>query len=372
MAGVFMPEPQRAPVCGGTADPSLGTASAPPTVRATITAATGTRSGRSTASASARPARQTRLARRAVDPVLRVQTNLTARDHTIIAWLGDHGVLTTHQVAFALFPSADVAQRRLRLLTELGLIQRFRPLRLDGGSYPFHYVLDHLGALVLAIQREQDAPRPAQSRARMHALTRRSDLNHMLGVNGFFTDLAGYARTHPGAALQRWWPTARCTEWDVFPTGDGRHHGYRLPIRPDAHGVFTDNRTNDPENTRPATVPFFLEHDTGTEPLTTLLRKIPGYEHLARHVGHRWPVLFWLHSSTRERHLQEHLAGGPPPDVPVATAARDRTDGQSPAEAIWWLHGAAGSPWKRLAELPTTPFTGDPPKPRRAGTAVPS
>jgi hypothetical protein len=92
-----------------------------------------------------------------------VQRNLTARDHTIIAWLGDRGVLTTAQVAFALFPSADVAQRRLRLLTELGLLQRFRPLKLDGGSYPFHYVIDHLGALVLATQKGAETPRPAQS-----------------------------------------------------------------------------------------------------------------------------------------------------------------------------------------------------------------
>jgi hypothetical protein len=109
------------------------------------------------------------------------------------------------------------------------------------------------------------------------------------------------------------------------------------------------------------TVPFFLEHDTGTEPLAILLGKIDGYQRMAGQTGHRWPVLFWLHSSTRERHLHEHLARGPRLTVPVATAARDRPDSLTPADAIWWLHGSAGSPWSRLSELPATSFLGDTP-----------
>jgi predicted transcriptional regulator len=300
-----------------------------------------------------------------VDPVLRVQMNLTARDHTIISWLGDHGVLTTDQVAFALFPSVDVAQRRLRVLTQLGLVQRFRPLRMYGGSYPFHYVLDHLGALVLAVQRGAEPPRPAQSRARMQVLTRRPDLDHLLGVNRFFTDLAGYARTHPGAELRRWWPTVRCLEYGAFATDpdDPQQRAYRAPIRPDAHGVFTDYRAASSGNSEPgnpqraaelATVSFFLEHDTGTEPLAVLLGKIEGYQRLARETGHRWPVLFWLHSSTRERHLHQHLARGLRPSVPVATAARDRIDGLTPAESTWWLHADIGGPRARLADLAAT------------------
>ena len=66
-------------------------------------------------------------------------------------------------------------------------------------------------------------------------------------------------------------------------------------------------------------------------------------------------MLFWLHSSTRERHLHEHLTAGVPPAVPVATAARDRTHGQNPADAIWWLHADTPTPWSRLADLPATP-----------------
>ena len=39
----------------------------------------------------------------------------------------DHGVLTTFQLAHALFPSLDFCQRRLRTLYQLRLVARFRP-----------------------------------------------------------------------------------------------------------------------------------------------------------------------------------------------------------------------------------------------------
>jgi hypothetical protein len=126
-----------------------------------------------------------------VDVVLRVQSHLTDRDHTLIGWLGDHGVLTSAQIAYALFPSLDFAQRRLRTLHRLGLVDRFRPLKMDGGSFPYHYVLAQLGAQVLAAQRGDDPPRPGQARQRMRALTSRANLGHLLGTNQFFTDLAG-------------------------------------------------------------------------------------------------------------------------------------------------------------------------------------
>jgi hypothetical protein len=181
--------------------------------------------------------------------------------------------------------------------------------------------------------------------------------------------------------LNRWWATARCLRAGAFAAdlADLMQLAYRAPIRPDAHGVFTDHLPDEPgepghlDKSGLATVPFFLEHDTGTEPLAVLTRKIDGYQRLARQTGHRWPVLFWLHSSTRERHLHEHLAHDPRPTVPVATAARDRTEDLNPADAIWWLHAGAraevGSRWRRLVELPATPFTGDAPSERHDNPA---
>src|SRR5690349_8640842 len=140
------------------------------------------------------------------DLVLRLQSQLTNRDHVLLGWLADHGVLTSFQIAHALFPSVDFAQERLRKLTMLGVLARFRPQRPDGGSYPYHYVLDQLGVDIVAAQRGDELPRRDQARKRRWQLTNRANLPHLLGVNQFFTDLAGYARTHPHTALERWWP----------------------------------------------------------------------------------------------------------------------------------------------------------------------
>lgn len=92
------------------------------------------------------------------DPVLRVQSHLTNRDHTLLGWLAKHAVLTSFQIADALFPSRDFAQERLRTLTRIGVLDRFRPQRPDGGSYPYHYILAQLGAKVVAAQRGDDLP----------------------------------------------------------------------------------------------------------------------------------------------------------------------------------------------------------------------
>ena len=68
--------------------------------------------------------------------------------------------MTTDQIADALYPSIHAAQARLRTLTGYGLLLlllRFQPYRLQGGNFPYHYVLDHLGALIIAFYPEYDA-----------------------------------------------------------------------------------------------------------------------------------------------------------------------------------------------------------------------
>ncbi|MEU9824154.1 replication-relaxation family protein [Micromonospora chersina] len=281
------------------------------------------------------------------DQVLRLQSILTARDHLLLQWLVDHGVFTTPQLAYALFPSLDFAQHRLTRLTTLRVVDRFRPFRPDGGSYPFHYVLDQLGIEVVAAQRGQPPPRPGQGKANRRRWTAARTLGHRLGVNGFFTDLAGHARTHPDHALTRWWPETRCAQPGAFihPGSPGDPVdvlALATPIRPDGHGIWTAPTRQ---------VPFFLEYDTGTEPLTELMRKLIGYARLTAAGGPRWPVLFWLHSAARARHLHQHLAAAPVP-VPVATASRDQAVGIGPAGPLWHLHGRPGL--LTLADLATT------------------
>jgi hypothetical protein len=280
------------------------------------------------------------------EPMMRVQARLTARDMTLLGWLADHGVLTSFQIAHALYPSINFAQRRLRTLLAHGVVDRFRPQRPDGGSYPYHYVLAQLGVDVVAAQRGEALPRRDQARLRRWHLTNRANLPHLLGVNDFFTRLAGHERTHPGSALARWWPAARCQQMGAFADPDEddvRIIAYTPRVRPDGHGVWNEHG---------ATVPFFVEHDTGTErPLRRLVDKLDGYVDLARVTGRIWPVLFWLPSAARERHLHQLLTEGGV-RLPVATAARDDAAavGRSPAEAVWWLH-RRDAPLLRLSDL---------------------
>jgi hypothetical protein len=281
------------------------------------------------------------------DPVLRVQSQLTTRDLVLLGWLADHGVLTSFQIAHALFPSVDFAQERLRALTQkLEVVGRFRPQRPDGGSYPYHYVLTQLGVEVVAGQRGDELPRKDRARIRRWHLTRRANLPHLLGVNGFFTDLAGHARTHPDSKLLRWWPAVRCQQIGAFavPGDDVAVFVHTPRSRPDGHGIWAEGDQR---------VPFFLEYDLGTErPLSRLVDKIHGYHDLADVTGRFWPVLFWLPSPLRERHLHQELTAAGV-RYPVATAVHREANGINPAEASWWLHRAAVAPL-RLADLATS------------------
>jgi hypothetical protein len=277
------------------------------------------------------------------EDLLRIQAHLTDRDHILLGWLADHGVLTSFQIAHALYPSVDFAQRRLRALSQTkGLLGRFRPFRAEGGTYPYHYLLSQLGTDVVAAQRGEEIPRRDQARRRRWYLTNRANLPHLLGVNQFFTDLAGYARAHPEAMLERWWPAARLTSMSGFmEPGDSPTLLVRTPrVRPDGHGIFTEHERR---------VPFYLEYDTGTEPLPVLIAKLDGYEDLARATRRVYPVLFWLHSRVREQHLHQRLSDAGI-RYPVATAVREPTAGTNAAEAVWWLHGHPGAP-RRLTDL---------------------
>jgi hypothetical protein len=289
--------------------------------------------------------------------VLRIQSRLTDRDHILLGWLADHGVLTSAQIAHALFPSLDFTQRRLRALTAQGVLGRFRPQKPDGGSFPYHYVLDQLGVLIVATQRGDELPRADQARRRRWHLTSRANLPHLLGTNQFFIDLAGHARTHPGTKLERWWSAARCQQRGAFAADgdDVLALAYTARIRPDGHGLWTENQPNGGQTgRRRLSVPFFLEYDTGTEPLPRLVDKLDGYTRLAHRTGRIWPVLFWLHSAARQHHLHQRLTDAGV-GYPTATAVRDHTayNGRTPAEAVWWLHRHPGR-LLRLAELAAT------------------
>jgi hypothetical protein len=76
---------------------------------------------------------------------------LTDRDRQLCRLLLEHRVLTSHQLTQLAFNHLDTAEDRLRTLTSLGVLDRFRPRR-DTGSAPYHYVLGPLGAATLAAE----------------------------------------------------------------------------------------------------------------------------------------------------------------------------------------------------------------------------
>ncbi|GAA1414381.1 replication-relaxation family protein [Catellatospora coxensis] len=261
------------------------------------------------------------------DIVLRVQSRLTDRDWTLLCWLFDHGVLTTPQVTTALFPSPRTAQQRLLELMQMKVIDRFRPHRPDGGTYPWSYVLAHPGVLLVASSYGVKPPRPAETAARRHRLATSRNHAHTAGVNGFFTDLAGHARRNPPTRLLR---------WDPEP---GRSASVYL--QPDGYAEWSEQDTF---------VALLFEYDTGTEQLSVLTGKIERYqEAITYSEAPPWPLLFRLHSARREAALHERISDLHTP-VPVATIAADRlSPAETPADRIWSIPGRRGL--HRLIEL---------------------
>jgi hypothetical protein len=275
---------------------------------------------------------------------------LTARDRWILRMLLEHRVLTTGQLTDLAFGTTRACTRRMGILYQLRAVDRFRPLAV-AGSAPMHFVLDEAGAAVLAAE---DGTTPAgltwrRDRAMAIALSPR--LAHDTGASGVFTALAAAARASGGQlALEVWWSERRCAAaWDR--------------ARPDGYGRWRDQPPGRPA----AAADFFLEYDTGTEPLGRLTAKLDGYRDLAARTGIPTPVLFWVPTMRREAALRARLAGPLPhgtpgaasaAQVPIATAvAGISPDG--PAGAAWLPAGSPG-PRLRLAQL-APPGTAAPP-----------
>jgi Replication-relaxation len=254
---------------------------------------------------------------------------LTDRDRHLCRLLHEHRVLTTSQVRDLAFGSLNVAQHRLVTLARLGVLERFRPVwPHGGGSAPWHYVLGPAGAAVLAAEQATTPARLGYRRDRTLAIAHSQRLGHQVGVNGFFCALAARARRHPDAALLAWWSERACAErWGHV-------------VRPDGYGHWRD-----PDGE----VDFFLEYDTGTEPLERLLAKVHAYTELATATDIDTPVLLWLPGPGREAALHQALRQ---PQVTLATAAARLAD--HPAGRVWLVAGEAG-PRRTLAGLGDLP-----------------
>ncbi|WP_052395529.1 replication-relaxation family protein [Kutzneria sp. 744] len=289
---------------------------------------------------------------RQADPIT-VLGRLTGRDRYLLELLADHQVLTTEQIAaLAGFPTLDRAQHRLVRLFRAHLLDRFRRPGWDGTITSWRYALGPLGGALVAAMRGTTPPRPGVMRQRLLRLAAHPALEHLLGINSFFASLTAHAATEPGSNLVAWLSERQAT--DACST----------LARPDGLGVWHHPHGR---------VVFCLEYDTGSEPLTQVTAKLPGYldlalaggPHLTPHneqqTDNAAPIGFWLllhlHSAQREAHLRTHLAtrqalAHPPHGVVpfgIATTNADYTHLHSPAAQIWLPLG--GSQRQTLAEL---------------------
>jgi hypothetical protein len=269
-----------------------------------------------------RPPRQPRP-RLTPDLIAELAGRLTPRDRWLLAMLAEHQVLTSHQIAQLAYGAPGTARHRMLLLWRLRAVDRVQPFT-PAGSAPMHYVLGDAGAAILAAARGLTPAEAGYRRDRALAIFASPQLAHTVGANGVMTALAAAARTRPGYVMAAWWPERRCEhQW-------GQH------ARPDAYGRWReDGRDTD----------FFLEYDTGSEPVAKVAAKLRGYAELATATGISTPVLFWFPTSAREASVRAALAT---PAVPVATATP--AAGPGPAGSVWLPTGRDG-PRVRLTAL---------------------
>ncbi|WP_067667115.1 replication-relaxation family protein [Nocardia miyunensis] len=265
---------------------------------------------------------------------------LTDRDRWILRMLHEHRVLTTTQLTDLAFPTVGIARRRLAALHRAGVLDRFRPLRVQG-SAPAHWVLAPAGAAVLAAEAGVEVRELGYRHHRTLAVAHSLHLAHTIGIAEFFTTLTTTARHHPDAAVLEWWSENRCRRlWGDL-------------ARPDAFGRYTRTGTR---------LDFFLEFDLGSTSLPRVAAKLLGYAELARSTGVTTPVLFWVPTGRRERTarqvVRETWARLPDPaTVPVATAAADLLNPgsahPSPADRVWLPLDTTGPVRVHLHELST-------------------
>jgi hypothetical protein len=262
--------------------------------------------------------------------------------------LAEHKVLTTNQIAAIEFASVRRAQDRLRRLRELGVVFAFRESYVRGGTSQTRYALGYLGARLIAARRAVNPLAPKAYSESLERLGLWPKLDHQLGVNDFFCALA--ARRNPTRLLEavsgltQWWSEKRCVEFFVKYQGGGLD----TRLRPDGYGCWEEHGR---------AVRFFLEHDTGTESLTTVTHKIDDYTTFP--TDSFGVLLFSVHSTRREIALRAALRrdlGGHDLGLVIATAARDHGHPDGPAGPVWglWMPRSSDAVHlrHRLAELP--------------------
>ncbi|WP_017569927.1 replication-relaxation family protein [Nocardiopsis halotolerans] len=248
--------------------------------------------------------------------LIHLAPRITDRDRQILTGLWEHRVMTTHHLHRIYFPDAGPRRARSRLLAlhRYGVINRFRRHAHDRNA-PDHWILSPTGAVLVALHQDQEPDALKFRSDRALALAHSPSLNHILGLSETRAAFTESART-VGAHLRRWHGERACLDkW-------GRH------IRPDAYVRWEEHEV---------AVDAFIEYDTGTESLTQLKRKMPGYANLARTSKLPSIVLVLVHSDQREDNTARKLATDCTAKVGVYLSTHHRLAQQGAAGPIWRL-----------------------------------
>jgi hypothetical protein len=260
--------------------------------------------------------------------LLQAASRLTERDRYICGLLCDHQVLTTHQIRQVCFESQRRTTLRLAQLHKLRVLDRFRPLTATG-SAPHHWILDTLGAHIVAADRGVDICELAWRRDKTVALAASGQLGHLVESNGLFCSLLADARHHPDHDLVVWWSARRCAgAWGHI-------------VRPDGYAVWAENGRR---------VAFLLEYDKGTERIARLADKVDNYNRLFTVTSRAIPVLFAFPGPRREATARSALHH---PGVPVFTTTLAAHS--APSDAVWLAaNTGASAPNQRIRLIDLT------------------
>jgi hypothetical protein len=252
--------------------------------------------------------------------------SVTDRDKQILRLLRWHRVLTTSQIHALFFGGLNTTQHRMTRLYDLQLVTRFRPLR-AGRHAQYHYVLDYLGAYMVAAMDNDDLEREVEIRWRTDqalAIAASPRLAHTVGVNDFWVALAAHTRHHPEARLVGWFGERYCRA------------RYGQIVCPDGMGTWEEHGDR---------VHVCLEYDRGTEQLSRLAGKAAGYQNLEHALHDPFWVLVVVPGPRREAGTRGALSASG-----LAVATTTYVGAVRPAEAVWAPIGADGTR-VRLAEL---------------------
>jgi Replication-relaxation len=226
----------------------------------------------------------------------------------ILEFLHEHRVLSIHQLCQLFFTTPRIARRRMLILKDLGLVDRFEPPLVRSG--PNYYVLDHLGARVVAAHRGIELRQLGWRKEDVESIAFRPDFSHLTATNEFLVRLMAACRKDPRYVISDWRGERSCVR------------EFAETIYPDAYA-----RIDGPEGW----VDFALELDQGTESPSRLAGKLPRYEEAALLDNCPIALLFSFREPEREVSARKRLYN---PGLVVATGVFDVVTNE-PFGSVW-------------------------------------